>query len=72
VLGLTAWGAPVSTSFLVLSAFVPKNIPKLLESSLSGYFLAFCLGLAAWGLGLWLLDVVSHHVDQRSSSLSRC
>ena len=56
VLGLTAWGAPVSTSFLVLSAFVPKNIPKLLASSLSGYFLAFCLGLAAWGLGLWLLE----------------
>lgn len=56
MLGLTAWGAPVSTSFLVLSAFVPKNIPKLLESSLSGYFLAFCLGLAAWGLGMWLLE----------------
>ena len=56
VLGLTAWGAPVSTSFLVLSAFVPKNIPKLLESSLAGYVLAFCLGLAAWGLGMWLLE----------------
>ena len=34
VLALTAWGAPVSTSFLVLSAFVPENIGTLVELSL--------------------------------------
>ena len=36
VLVLTAWGAPVSTSFLVLTAFAPETIPRLLEHSLSG------------------------------------
>ena len=56
VLALTAWGAPVSTSFLVLSSFVPENIGRLLGSSISGYVMAFSLGLAAWGLGIWLLE----------------
>ena len=35
VLALTQWGAPVSTSFLVLSSFQPANIGKLLNSSLT-------------------------------------
>lgn len=56
VLALTAWGAPVSTSFLVLTSFEPASIGKLLESSLSGYLLAFLIGLLAWGLGFWLLE----------------
>ena len=56
VLALTAWGAPVSTSFLVLSAFVPENIGTLVERSVSGYLLALSLGLAVWGLGLTLLE----------------
>ena len=56
VLALTQWGAPVSTSFLVLSSFKPANIGKLLNSSLTGYVLAFCVGLAAYGLGMWLLE----------------
>ena len=56
VLALTQWGAPVSTSFLVLSWFMPANIGRLLTSSLTGYVLAFCVGLAAYGLGLWLLE----------------
>ncbi len=56
VLALTAWGAPVSTSFLVLSSFVPENIGKLLVSSISGYVMAFFLGFAAWGLGIWVLE----------------
>lgn len=34
VLALTQWGAPVSTSFLVLTAFVPGNSLKLLLNSL--------------------------------------
>ena len=56
VLALTQWGAPVSTSFLVLSSFKPANIGQLLNSSLTGYVLAFCVGLAAYGLGVWLLE----------------
>ena len=56
VLALTQWGAPVSTSFLVLSSFKPGNIGTLLESSFAGYVLAFGVGLAAYGLGLWLLE----------------
>ena len=56
VLALTQWGAPVSTSFLVLSSFHPANIGELLSSSLSGYLLAFCVGLSGYGLGMWLLE----------------
>ena len=56
VLALTAWGAPVSTSFLVLSAFVPENIGTLVERSVSGYLLALSLGIAVWGLGVELLE----------------
>ena len=56
VLALTQWGAPVSTSFLVLSSFQPANIGTLLESSLTGYSLAFCVGLSVYGLGMWLLE----------------
>ena len=56
VLALTAWGAPVSTSFLVLTSFVPNNIGKLLQSSLSGYVLAFGLGWTVWWLGMWMLE----------------
>ncbi len=56
VVALTQWGAPVSTSFLVLSSFKPGNIGTLLSSSLTGYVLAFCVGLTAYGLGLWLLE----------------
>ena len=56
VLALTAWGAPVSTSFLVLSAFEPGNIGTLVERSVSGYLLALSLGLAVWGRGVALLE----------------
>ncbi len=56
VLALTQWGAPVSTSFLVLSAFVPKNAFKLVVNSLSGYVMAFLLALVVYGLLMWLLE----------------
>ena len=56
VLALTQWGAPVSTSFLVLSAFVPSNATQLLLNSLSGYGMAFLLALVSYGLLLWWLE----------------
>ena len=56
VLALTAWGAPVSTSFLVLCSIAPSSISPLLSSSLSGYVMAFSVGLTAWWAGLWLQE----------------
>ena len=71
VLVLTAWGAPVSTSFLVLSSFVPENIGRLLVSSISGYVMAFFLGLAAWGFGIWLLERWIFRRNQDSQEISK-
>ena len=71
VLALTAWGAPVSTSFLVLSSFVPENIGRLLGSSVSGYVLAFFLGLTAWGFGIWLLERWIFRRNQDSQEISK-
>ena len=53
VLALTQWGAPVSTSFLVLSAFVPKNSTSLLLHSLTGYLMAFAMALVVYGCLLY-------------------
>jgi len=49
VLLLTQAGVPVSTSFLVLTAFTPANLPALLRRSLFGYGLALTAGLLAYG-----------------------
>lgn len=67
VLALTAWGAPVSTSFLLLSAFVPENIGSLVTQSVLGYLLALSLGLAVWGLGVALMERLFQFNDQPSS-----
>lgn len=54
VLLLTRWGAPVSTTFLVLTAFRPANLPALLRQSLLGYGLALVVGASAYGAAvLW-------------------
>ena len=50
VLLLTQLGVPVSTSFLVLTAFTPANLPALLRRSLLGYGLALVLGLVVYGV----------------------
>ena len=71
VLVLTAWGAPVSTSFLVLSSFVPENIGRLLGSSISGYVMAFFLGLAAWGFGIWFLERWIFRRNQDSQEINK-
>ena len=67
VLALTQWGAPVSTSFLVLSAFVPENARNLVLHSLGGYALAFALALVVYGALMWLLErtVLSSPLEKR-------
>ncbi len=44
VLALTQWGAPVSTSFLLLTSFGPGALPALLLHSLLGYAVALLFG----------------------------
>ncbi len=56
VLALTQLGAPVSTSFLVLTAFSPANLPELLGRSLLGYGLALLAGALVYGSVGWLLE----------------
>ena len=46
----------MSTSFLVLSAFVPKNSNSLLLHSLTGYLMAFAMALVVYGALMWLLE----------------
>ena len=48
LLVLTRFGAPVSTTFLVLSVFAPGNIQAMLVKSLSGYFVAFILAIGVY------------------------
>lgn len=48
LLVLTRFGAPVSTTFLVLSVFAPGNIEAMLVKSLSGYFVAFVLAIGVY------------------------
>lgn len=56
VLLLTQWGAPVSTSFLVLTAVDQASAQPLLRHSLAGYGLGLAVGLLAWGVLLWRLE----------------
>jgi len=56
VLLLTQWGAPVSTSFLVLTAVDPASVQPLLRHSLAGYGLGLVVGLLAWGVLLRRLE----------------
>ncbi len=41
LLGITRFGIPVSTSFLILTFFNPKNLESMLVKSVSGYLVAF-------------------------------
>ncbi len=56
VLLLTQWGAPVSTSFLVLTAVDPASVQPLLRHSLAGYGLGLAVGLLLWGVLLRRLE----------------
>ena len=48
LLVLTRFGAPVSTTFLVLSVFAPGNIEAMLVKSLAGYGVAFVLAIGVY------------------------
>ena len=56
VLGLTRWGLPVSTSFLVLTAFAPASLGGMVLRSLLGYGLAFVSGLVVYAWLAWPLE----------------
>jgi hypothetical protein len=55
VLALTRLGAPVSTTFLLLTAFQPANLPTLLRQSLLGYGGGLLGGALVYGLGVGLV-----------------
>ena len=48
ILVLTRFGVPVSTTFLVLAVFAPKNIDSMLVKSGMGYLLAFALAIVIY------------------------
>ena len=48
LLGITRLGIPVSTTFLVLTFFAPKALPKMLVKSLGGYGVAFLFAILAF------------------------
>jgi len=50
LLVLTRYGMPVSTTFLILTFFVPKNLEKMAIKSLFGYGLAFMVALGIFWL----------------------
>ncbi|MFM7313370.1 MAG: hypothetical protein ACKO0M_09415 [Cyanobium sp.] len=50
VLLLTRCGAPVSTSFLLLTSFTPTSLPALLRRSLYGYGLALLVAGLVYGV----------------------
>jgi hypothetical protein len=56
VLALTRAGTPVSTSFLVLTAFAPGSLAGLLRQSLLGYGAALLGGFLAYVTLGWLLE----------------
>jgi hypothetical protein len=55
VLALTRAGTPVSTSFLVLTAFAPDSLAGLLRQSLLGYGAALLAGFLVYVTLGWLL-----------------
>ncbi|MCH1582008.1 MAG: hypothetical protein L7S63_02730 [Flavobacteriales bacterium] len=48
LLAITRLGIPVSTTFLVLTFFAPKALPKMLVKSLGGYGVAFLFAIFAF------------------------
>lgn len=71
VLGLSQWGVPVSTTFLILASFQPSNISPLLTSSIGGYLLAFATACLVYGLGLRAIEHTFLKENQRTESSER-
>ena len=69
ILLLTQWGAPASTSFLVLSTFEFRNSSSLIQISLSGYIVAFLIGVITYGLGFWVFERWVFESNQSGSSI---
>lgn len=69
ILILTKYGVPVSTTFLILTVFVPGNIGAVLQKSVLGYVLA--IGVA---LGIYFVvsrTVEKHFIDTKDNPVSR-
>lgn len=47
---ITRFGIPVSTSFLILTFFNPKNLQGMVEKSMLGYLVAFVTAILLYGL----------------------
>lgn len=56
LMAITRWGIPVSTSFLILTFFNPKNLGDMLTKSVSGYALAFGIAIILYVLITKLLE----------------
>ncbi len=67
---LTRFGYPVSTTFLILSAFSQKAIPNMLVKSLMGYGLALVVGLAVYSFIAKRLEKKFHSspIDPKNQS----
>jgi hypothetical protein len=50
LLGLTRLGIPVSTSFMILTFFAPKNLYDMVVKSMSGYMVAFVSAMLLYSL----------------------
>ena len=60
VLFLTQLGAPVSTSFIILTTFSIENSWTLLISSLTGYAISLCISIVTYGAGKWIDQTKSY------------
>ena len=66
---LTRFGLPVSTTFLILTFFVPKNLTQMVTKSLMGYGLALVVGFAVFKLiRNYLKDTKSARGDAAADS----
>lgn len=63
LLVITRFGIPVSTTFLILSFFTPKNMGDMLIKSLSGYVLAFLVAILLYLAIAKVLEAKFHRVE---------
>lgn len=56
LLGLTRFGVPVSTTFLILTIFAPKNLVSMVTKSGLGYLVAFVLAIVVYMLSAKVVE----------------